>query len=1145
MQIHPYTRVSRVAALATLLCASSALAQTVTGSVTGTVTDPSGAVIPQATVVVTNTQTGVASSATSNGAGVYSLRFLPIGQYKVTVTANGFNTFTQPPFALEIDQTAKIDAHMTVGVNTEVKVEGNLAPILDTTDGTIGLSLSADQIATIPLNGRNFSSVTLFQPGAVNTDPSGLTGANATERNTFNNGIVAVNGNRAQANNYTLDGVDMNEGQNNLIGYNPAPDAIAEIKVISADAPATYGNVNGGDVVTVLKSGTNKFHGSAYAYVEDQNLEANSWGNKHQPDITDPVTGKQVPNPIKINPFTQTTFGGTLGGPILHDRLFFFGDYEGVREHQGGLGQASVFTAAMRQGDFSAVQAVNGTQLLDTQNNFAPYANNQVPVVNPVATYLFAHPELYPLPNSTPQDGLVQNNFRGPTREFRVNNQFDVKIEADPRPADKITGFYAQSTASDGNTAVLAISFPSQNRFPTKLGGGNWVHTFSPSIVNEARVGFTRVVWNQGVPTDPTGVFGFTGDQVVGIPFGTQLYQGFSAQSISNNFSGLGTPGEPQILRDNTFYYGDNLTIQKGKNLVSIGVQAIRYQQNYSPSGAQGSLGQFNYSGAFSGVGSNEYGGADFVLDRAAQNNIELSGGGLFGNRQWRTAEFIEDSYKATDRLTLTFGARYEFDTTWKEVNNKTANVFITGPLQGTVEYAGSVPTGAPAGSIVCDNPGCYEPSYDQVQPRVGFAYLVSPRFVVRGGYGATSFLEGDANNQRLTYQSPFLAFSKVSANTPVQASTGVAYSPGSPLKVENGFSVSSLTNLNAGFGAWPQHQRPAYVHEFNLTTEYELSNATSLSLAYVGETGQHLADYRNGNQLTIAQAQAVSADPTVVNAPFAGLVGQQGALLITESNASMNFNAGELTVRHRQTEGFSWTVNYTYGRAMTNSAGNYGASNINGQDGAFENGYNGTADYGPAGTDVRHNASAVIAYAVPYGRGLRYGSNANRLLDLALGGWTVSGSGVYYSGFPVTLGGPDNTSTSSYGNARPNQYRKMHIVHRSISNWWGTDPSAVPCSGPDNGTCAYGPEQPFQFGTASVGTERAPNYKTVDMSAFKDFHLFEGQAVGFRADAYNVGNIVSYGNPDSGITDGASFGQITSARSASRVFQLGAHYTF
>ncbi len=1122
-----------------LLSASAVLAQTVTGSVTGSVLDPSGAVVPNAAVVAINTATGVRTPATSDSAGVYSIRFLPIGTYQVEVTAAGFGKLSVPAFTLEINQTAKIDPHLTVGASTSVEVQGNLAPILNTTDGTIALTFTSNQIATIPLNGRNFSSVTLFQPGAVSTDPQGLVSGNALERDTYNSGIVATHGNRAQANNYTLDGVDMNEGQNNLIAYNPAPDAIAEIKVISADAPATYGNVNGGDVVSVLKSGTNQLHGSAYEYLENQNLNANTWANKHSTPIQ------------PINPFTQSQFGGTLGGPIVKNKLFFFVDYEGVREHSGGTQTASVFTAAMRNGDFSAVQTVSGKQLFDTQNNFAPYRNNQVPILNPVATYLFAHPEFYPLPNAKPIDGLVQNDYIGATRTFRVNNQGDVKIEWDPRVADKITGFYSQSNAFDGSISVLPTTFPAQNVFPSKIFGSTWVHTFSPSIVNEARLGFTRVRWDAGVPTDQTGAFGLTGNQKVGIPFGKQQYVGFSNQAPADNFSSFGTPGAPQLLRDNTFYYGDNLTIQKGKHLLSVGVQAVRYQQNYALTGAQGALGQFNYNGVFTGDGTNTgYSGADFVLDRASSDSIALPGSGLVGNRQWRTAEFFQDDWKVTDRLSVTLGVRYEYDQPWNEVNNKTANVFLSGSKMGTVEYAGSVPSGAPAGSIVCDNKACYEPTKNQVQPRIGFAFQASPRFVIRGGYGATSFFEGDANNQRLTYQSPFLAFSQPTAAVPVAAAAGTPYSPGAPLRVVDGFAVSSISNQGAGFGAWPQDIQPAYIHEFNLTTEYEITNKLSASVGYVGETGQHLADYRNGNQLTLAQAADIAAlpkgaaIPAADTAPFASLVGQGGPLLITESEAGMNFNAGEVTVRDREDNGFTWTVNYTYSRAMTNSAGNYTSSNIEGQNGAFEDGYNGHADYGPEGQDVRNNLSGTVLYAVPYGRGQKYGGTTNRAVDLLLGGWSISSSVVAYSGFPVTINGPQNSNTSSFGQARANQYRKLKVVNRGVDHWFGTDASATGCNGVDNGICAYGPAQPLTFGTAAVGSQRAPGYEQIDASAFKDFHITERQSIGFRVDGFNVFNIASYGNPDNTVTD-TNFGQITTTRSLPRILQLSAHYSF
>jgi len=272
--------------LTVLTCTSLSLGQNITGAVSGVVADATGAVVPNATVIVHNVNTGVDTQATTNQSGAYNIRFLPIGQYQVTVSASGFATQKFPAFSLEINQTAKFDANLQVGdVSTVANVNGEVAPILNTNDSSLGITLSTNEIANIPLNGRNFSSVTLFQPGAVATDPQGLSGSNAIERSTYNNGVASINGNRNQANYYTLDGADLNEPQNNLIAYNPAPDAIEEVRVISANAPATYGNANGGAIVSVLKSGTNALHGSAYGYLQNQNLNANSWSNKFKNPI--------------------------------------------------------------------------------------------------------------------------------------------------------------------------------------------------------------------------------------------------------------------------------------------------------------------------------------------------------------------------------------------------------------------------------------------------------------------------------------------------------------------------------------------------------------------------------------------------------------------------------------------------------------------------------------------------------------------------------------------------------------------------------------------------------------------------------------------------------------------------------------------
>jgi Carboxypeptidase regulatory-like domain len=1115
-----------------VFCASSLLAQTVTGSITGVVTDPSGALVTGATVTTENTATGVKTTTESNGTGAYTIRFLPIGTYTLSVDAKGFTQARVDGIVLEINQTAKVNVGLKIGTTATTVVTETVHPILDTTDATLGNTLTANEIQNIPLNGRNFSSLTLYQAGAVNTDPSGLTGNNAIERNTFNNGVVSINGNRQQANNYTIEGADNNEPQNNLIGYNPSPDAIAELRVISGNANATYGNGNGGTVVTLLKSGTNNYHGSLYEFLESQILDANSWSNNHQTPV------------IPKNSYTQNIFGGTFGGPVIKNRLFFFADYEGVRRHTGGKASASLLTPAMLSGDFSLLNG-SGIQLYDTQSGFSPYSNNQVPVVNPVAQYLAANPQLYPAPNSAASDGLIANNFQGPQSSYLSNNQEDFKVDWTPSDANRINGFYSQGTGSDFTTALIPVFFPAHNRYPTKIAGASFVHTFSPTIINEFRVGFTRVRWLNGVPSDPSGKFGLTGDQTVGIPFGTQQYVGFTGQGI-NGASYVGTNANPQVFTDNTFNYYDNLTWQHGRHYFSIGGQATRYQQNYLNAGNVGFLGTFNYNGIFTSdpnaADGPGYGPADFVLGRI--QNVQLASPlGWVGNRQWRIAGYVQDDVKLTARLTVNLGIRYEYDQPWYEQNDKTANVLP----DGTVEYAGRIPAGAISGSKLCPTRSCYDANYKQFMPRVGFAYQAMDKLVIRGGYGATSFFEGYSFNQRLTSSPPFSLAINGSATTPSGASGGT------PFSVANAFSQPLGIN-NSLYSVWPQNTQPAYIHQFTLVTEYALTNQLSLSAGYHGQVGHHLADYRNGNQLTTTQAAdlanvggcGATTVPAIDQAPYFALVGECNPILITESQARMTYNAAQFTLRQRTHHGLEYTLNYTYAKSLTNSSGNYSVANTSFNGSSHQNGYDINADYGPSAMDIRHSLNFVGVYELPFGRGRAYGGSTNGVVDGVLGGWKVATSAILYTGFPVTIFANGNSNTNSWGFSRANQYRPLVIQNRSVANWWGADPSAVPClnAGVDDGTCAYGNPGSFTFGNAHNSTQRAPGYRQVDLSLFKDFHVWKEQVVGFRADFFNVFNIASYGNPDNNIND-SSFGLISNTRSPARSVQLSLHYQF
>ncbi len=1127
---------------ATIFHGHPAFAQTVTGSITGEVTDSSGAVIPNATVTAIAVETGVKTLVQTDKAGVYTVRFLPIGQYKLSTTAAGFSEKLTEPFALEINQTVKINTVLKVGAaSASVEVASDTVPILDTTDGTISTTFTNNEIQALPLEGRNFQSVTLFTPGVVNTDPTGMTGNNAIERSTTDNNLISVNGNRGQANYYTLDGVDLNEGQNNQVSYNPAPDALQEIKVISGNAPAIYGNVNGGDVVSVLKSGTNGFHGSAYAFLQNNKLNANSWHNKYKGE--------------SINRYTQTIFGGTFGGPVRiphlydgRDKLFFFADYEGVRLPGANQASYQVLTPQMLSGDFSAIpfQLYNTQAYNAATNTFPVFVNNQIPVNNPIAKYLLAHPSDYPTSNAPASPGTYIPLFNGTERQYRTNNQFDAKIDWAPSTKDRISGFYGQSRAKDGSATIFPIGFPAINSYPTTLFGATFVHTFSNAIVNQFNAGFTRTNWNSGVPIDRFGTFGFTGDKQVGIPFGTQRYVGFSEADISGAQT-IGNRAAPQLLIDNTYGYNDNLTIAEGHHLFTLGVQAVRYQQAYTQSQNAGALGFFDYSGIYTQNPNSSnplVGAADFILD--ASDNIGLQDGGEFGNRQWRAAGYFQDDWKATPTLTFNLGIRYEYDQPMLEAHNKNANII---PLNGgTLEFAGSVPLGAPAGSIVCPTPACYNPNYHQVMPRFGFADQLLKNFVIRGGYGATSFFEGNAANQRLTDNPPLVSTFSLGAIKPSSTTGGTA------LNASKGFSTSStaFSANGSGYSAWPQNIQPAYIQQWNLTLEAQINSKTSLAVGYIGQTGQHLIDYGNENQFTQAQAYDVDVNqpnplPASDLTPYYNLAGPGGAVLVTESRAMSNYNGLQVTVRQRASYGLEYNLNYTFAKSMTNAAGNYGVPNTDTTSGdqTFQDYYNSAADYGVSGDDIRHQFNAVVVYALPYGRGRTFGSNANLLLQEALGGWSITNAFKAFSGPPVTIVA-NGGNTGSYGGERANQFGHIKVVNRSLANWFGTDPSAVPCTNnaQNNGICAYGQPDTYAFGTAANGTERSPGFYQLDSSLSKNFPTFHEESLGFRADFFDILNVADYGNPDNNIQD-SSFGRISSVRNQERRIQLSLNYKF
>lgn len=445
-------------------------------------------------------------------------------------------------------------------------------------------------------------------------------------------------------------------------GYNPSPYSLQEMRIITGNADAEYGNVDGAEIIMVSKSGTNNFHGSAFEYFENQNFAANSWGDNY--------------GGLTKTKFHQHQFGGAVGGPIFRNKLFFFGDYEGFRNVSSpSEAGASVPDALERAGNFSEAAAVEGYSIWHTSNGTdaaTEYPNDTIPsIVNPVAKYLFAHPELLPLPNHPANPSTVTgNNYVGFSAGQHINNQGDGRIDYTISNHDTLMVKGTYGDAHDflsEQQPIEIMQFPLTNDYPFAIGVIDWIHTFSPSLVNELRAGYSRIVEDTET-SDPTGVFGKNGDSIVGIPFPNQPIPGFSLMGLNqtdNNSVGTQAAAGTKAI-DNNFDYGDYITWVHGNYITRFGAQFVRYQENYvQPSNLGGLLGNFGYTGTYTanynGTGSNGEGFADFELDKS--QFAQVSGvTGAFGSRQWRDAYYVQDDWKVFPSLTINLGLRYAYD---------------------------------------------------------------------------------------------------------------------------------------------------------------------------------------------------------------------------------------------------------------------------------------------------------------------------------------------------------------------------------------------------------------------------------------------------------------------------------------------------
>ena len=1060
---------------------SSAASQTYTATVTGTVSDPQGAAVPGVKVVATNQGTKLEYTAQTSEAGVYTIPFLPIGVYVLTVESTGFKKLVSNEIKLEVNQTARVDLQLQVGaVNEIVNVQG-VAPVLQTENVMVGQVISGSTTTNLPLNGRNFQQLALLLPGAVTPNPNGFNSVSLQN----GQGRPYVNGQREQGNSFLLDGVSVDETIDNRIGYKPNVDAIAEFRVETSNSSAEFGNVAGGIVNATLKSGTNDFHGNVFEFFRNDALDANTFANNR--------------NGAKKQKLRQNVFGGTLGGPVIKNRLFFFTDYQGTLQRTGGGATAAVAPVAWRTGNLSSLT----TAIIDPLTG-QPFPGNIIPtsrIVNPAAKALFADASLYPLPSRLdPSTGV--GIFNTTTLSKIDGHQFDVKIDARLTDKDNVSARYSFANFEEGTSQGVLPTNPTGKSFnrPQNIAL-NWTRTITPTIINEARVGLNRAVFITNT-LDWAGIG--AGNSKLGIP-GSQAVAGLSLIALGNGLTSLGSRVVTEDNVTNTFHYGDNLTILRGRHSFKMGGQLQRYQQNRFYPGNNGQLGGFTYDGTFTKSAF-----ADFLLDLVANKSIGNTGGvnpGTWGHRQNRIGVFFQDDFKLRNNLTLNLGLRWEYTSPVVEVKDRQSNFEL---FTGRLIFAGQ--NGA--------SRALYDPYYKGFEPRVGFAWTPSKfenKLVVRAGYGIVQFMEGTGSNLRLPLNPPFFSEADRTYNAASGAGT-----------ITSGFNDVIVRNQIAGLiRVWDPNLRPQFTQQYNLTLEYQLANTMSVSAAYVGNRATHLVAPTDFNQPLPGTGDFNLRRPLSRALP---LVTQISG---TASWAISNYNGLQLNLRQRYGRGVEFLASYTFSKTLTDNLGYYGSAGVAAQ-GAYS--YNQYAqrlyNYGPAFFDTPHNFVFSGSYELPFGKGRSFGANWEPVVNTILGGWNINSIVQFRSGFPITVTtGGSNSGQNPRGGEKPNLIGDPTPSNQTIDNWINA--------------AAFASAAPGAFGNSPVGVIRAPSFANWDFGVGKKFNVTEGDYFDFRAEFFNFTNHPSFAPPGRTFSDTNTFGRITNVVSPPRTLQFALKYYF
>jgi len=1064
--------------LAFFLFTAPAFAQLDTGTIVGNVHDPSGAAVASASVTITSADTNAQYKVETDGNGDYVSPPLRVGAYSIRVEAPGFKSETKEKVTLQVQDRIRYDFSMVIGAVTDnVTVSAEDVQLIQSETSSLGQVVSSKQITELPLNGRDYVQLASLTTGVVrtNTGTNGNIGGSSTGgQNSF-----VANGARGTLNNFLLDGVDNNSNDNGGFVLRTSVDAIEEFKIQTNSFSSEFGRSGGAAINAVIKSGTNSYHGSLFEFFRNSALDARDF-------FEDPTQKKAS--------FKQNQFGGTFSGPILKNKLFWFGDYQRTSISNPFTYISSVPTADIRSGDFSAA----GNNTIYDPENGNPFPGNVIPTgrIDAIAQAML---NLYPLPN---RPGAKNNYIISPSGTDDID-QGDARVDYNFSSNDQIFGRLSMSRRDTFTPTP----------FPTLAngGGGNtglgtedakgaavgYTHTFSPTVINVFRAGFTYVHVKRGVP--PGGNNLPADDiRVPGVPDnpatnGITLFR-------PSGYTREGDPGfAPTILASQERQVGDVLNWTRGSHSFKFGAE-MRWSQ-FNIFQVADPNGTFNFTGQFTSNADDEDSGnpiADELLGLPLSSSISTLLN--LGNRQHVPSFFAQDDYKVNKHLTLNLGVRYEYFSPLVEVHDKQSNFDYS---TGEIIVAGQ--DGASRGLVEADKAN--------FAPRIGFAWspFDNDKTVVRGAYGI--FYSGQeirtAAPLQLAYNVPF--FSR-----PSFISDGIT----PILTVSGGFpAVDPAAAIAPPVTSVDQHLKTPYFQQWNLAVQRALPGQMSLEVAYAGSKGTHL-------QVVTDQNQVVTPGPGDVQSrrPFPDF----GSFTSIQNRGNSTYHSLQLKLQKRFSSGLSFLSAYTVGKAINDLPEICCAAPFP------QNSYDLRAEKGLADFDERQRWVTSFDYELPIGRGRRYNIE-NRALDLLAGGWHVGGILTFASGFPFTPWlGFDPSNTGEQGLVRANRVGNGNLPsgQRAPDLWFDINAFTIP--------------DDFTYGNSGRNVLIGPGQKIFDGSIRKVFSITERQKLEFRTEFFNMLNHPNFSQPDNFIDDGpGAAGTITSLAVPQRQIQFGLKYSF